>query len=515
MKKSFIGLKTVLIILFFIGIVSCNKNSDKNQKIGPNILYIFTDDQSIRTVSSYPSSYQGINTPNIDRLATEGMLFTNSYSGAWCVPSRATALTGLHPHGIKSLNWVGNNPDQEYNPEVLRFWPSVFRKSGYYTGIIGKWHTGADDGAGRDWDYSAIWNHSMPEVYGGYYLNQKISFNGADPVSVGGYSIDNYTDYALDFVNNRSAKKGQPWFLWLCYDAPHGPFISSERHEDMYKDIPPVTVPADIYPPRPTKPSHMVNYNRPKWEKDDNGKPKARVGDQGTGKNVTLDEAVQRYNRPVLALDEGIGKIIKALELTKQLDNTLVVFTSDNGFAFGQHGFIWKYAPYDGTNKVPLIIRWPEKISQNKVCEHPVGGHDLIPTFFSVAGIDLPWEMHGHDISPMFEDPNCQWEHPLLIENTQRLFGEDTNRDEFPIYKEIPCWVFLRDGKYKYIRYLIENEIEELYDLDADPEELTNLALSPDYRKLLVNLRNKSIKELKRTDAGFVDKLPTSKTELN
>jgi arylsulfatase A-like enzyme len=504
-RKS--GLKETIIFSCIVVIFACNKPLEK---VKPNILYIFTDDQSFRTVSAYPESYEWVHTPNIDRLAEEGMRFSNCYPGTWCMASRATALTGLLQHGIHSLKMTGPYPGNEYDPEVLRFWPSVFRESGYYTGIIGKWHTGSDDGAGRDWDYSAVWNHAAGGN-GGYYLNQKISFNGKEPVSVGGYSTDNYTNYALEFINKRAENKDQPWYLWLCYDATHSPYITTDRHKVEYVNSPPVAVPDDIFPPRPGKPSHLVNYND-WWETDNQGNPLTRR--KIDGKQLPFDDFIRKYNRAVLPIDEGVGKILDALESTGQLNNTLVVFTSDQGFAISQHGFLWKYAPYDATLKAPLIIRWPEKIAGGQVCEHPVGGHDLIATFFSVAGIELPWKMHGHDISPMLQKPDCQWDNPLLLVNTQRLYGKDTKRSDFPINRGIPSWVSIREKNYKYIRYLIDNEIEELYDLEKDPSELINLALSPEYKKQLESIRQKLIDELKRTDAEFVENLPDIKTEL-
>lgn len=503
MKNFSFNLSTTLYLVgSCIGISGCQKAPEKSQ---PNILYIFTDDQSFKTVSCYPEAYDWVKTPNIDRLAREGMRFSSCYTGTWSMASRATALTGLHTHGIQSLRMAGPYPQCEYDPEQCPFWPSTFRKAGYYTGIIGKWHTGSDDGAGRDWDYSAVWNHTLPKVYGNYYLNQKISFNGAPPVEVGGYSTDNYTKYAIDFITKRSSNKKQPWYLWLCYDATHSPYTPADRHKNEYLKTRAVPVPEDIFPPRPTKPEHMINYGT--WIKNDDGYPEYS--------GVGFDDFIRKYNRAVLALDEGVGQILKVLEETGQLENTLIIYTSDQGFAIGQHGFTWKYAPYDATLKAPLLIRWPGKVIPGAICDHPVGGHDLIATFFSVAGIEIPWKMHGHDISPMFKNPDCKWDHPLMLVNTARLYGDDTNKGEYPVNGGIPCWVSLREGKMKYIRYLIENEIEELYDLGTDPEELTNLALSPEHHVLLAGFREKLINELKRTDAGFVDKMPEVKIFLD
>jgi len=342
-----------------------------------------------------------------------------------------------------------------------------------------------------------VWDHTQPKIFGKYYKDQKISFNGAKPVAVGGYSTDNYTKYAVDFIKSQAAEDNGPWYLWLCYDAPHTPYIPAERHADNYKQTPPVPVPKDIFPPRPEKPTYMKNYGV--WKKDAQGKP------------VGLDAAVRKYNRAISAIDEGIGQVIETLRKTGQLDNTLVVFTSDQGFAWGQHGFKWKYAPYDANLRAPLIVRWPGRVAQGEVCRHAVGGQDLIPTFFATAKIDLPWKMHGHDLSPILKRPDADWPHPLLMENTKYYYGDDTASARLPDWNGVPCWVSLRDGKYKYIRTLVENEIEELYDLEADPEELTNLALDPQYDKLLTDYRNRLLEELRRTDAPMSDNLPPVK----
>jgi arylsulfatase A-like enzyme len=460
----------------------------------PNILYLFTDDQSIRSVSCYPEAHTWVDTPNIDRLAEQGVRFTHCYTGAWCMPSRATALTGRLPHGIESMRMVGRYPGSTYDPDKCPFWPAVFREHGYFTGMIGKWHTGADTGHGRDWDYSAIWDHTQPKIYGGYYTGQKISFNGAAPEPVGGYSTDNYTRYAVEFIAERAKEPSKPWYLWLCYDAVHGPYTPASRHRDAYQSVPPVAVPTDIFPPRPDKPSYMKHYGV--WKKGDDGRP------------VGLDKAVRKYNRAVRAVDEGVGKVLRALKQTGQLEKTLIVFTSDQGFAWGQHGFAWKYAPYDANLRAPLIVRLPGKVAENKVCRRPVGGQDLIPTFFAVAEIPLPWEMHGRALTPLLKDPEVDWDHPVLMENTKYYYGKDTQRSKRPGWNGVPWWVFLRKGKYKYIRTLVENEVEELYDLQDDPAELVNLALEPEYRATVLSFRQQLIDELRRTRAGMVENLP-------
>src|SRR5437588_8519152 len=148
----------------------------------PNILFIYTDDQSFRTLSCYPGAYPFAKTPNIDKLAKKGIRFEAAYNGSWCAPSRASILTGHHPFGVKSMTFKGQYPSSSYDPAQCRYWPSVFRRLGYFTGQIGKWHTGADAGFGRDWDYQRVWNRPRyPDNAPNYYGKQLINFNGGEP----------------------------------------------------------------------------------------------------------------------------------------------------------------------------------------------------------------------------------------------------------------------------------------------------------------------------------------------
>ena len=157
----------------------------------------------------------------------------------------------------------------------------------------------------------------------------------------------------------------------------------------------------------------------------------------------------------------------------------------------------------------------PGTVPEGKVVKHPVAGVDLIPTFFSFAGIDLPWDMHGHDLTPVIKDAEFDWKHPALVSFTGRSYGSDTHQipdDPDKHYLNgIPWYVSLRQGRFKYIRTLVEGEIEELYDMESDPEELTNLALKKEYARMLATFRESTVSELKRTKAGMADVLPSVK----
>jgi arylsulfatase A-like enzyme len=220
----------------------------------------------------------------------------------------------------------------------------------------------------------------------------------------------------------------------------------------------------------------------------------------------------RQYHQAVRSLDEGIGKVLNALEASNQLANTLVIFTSDQGYAWGQHGFRAKLAPYDANIRSPMIISMPGVIPEGKVCRTPVGGVDLPPTIFALAGQRLPWKMHGHDLTPLLEAPDTTWPHKTILPFTADQFG--SNCDQVPAPPKnrhksgIPWYVLHVDGHFKYIRTLEAGEPEELYDLSVDPDELNNLALDSQYHDRVISMRQAVLTELERTDAKMVATLP-------
>ncbi len=513
----------VLVALLGSGIFAAVARADTNEsgRSRPNILLIYTDDQSHRTVGCYPESFDWVQTPNIDALAKQGVRFKRAYIGSWCMPSRATLLTGHHQHGVESMRMEGKYPGSLYDPQKCPFWPSVFRREGYATAHIGKWHTGVDDGYGRDWDHQIIWNRPrFVENAPNYYDDQIIVKNGGDPKRVQGYTTDKYTDWAIDYINGEGRDANKPWYLWLCYGAVHGPFTPADRHRGQYASKP-VPVPKDVYPPRPGKPKYIREMEF--WEPGKSGQPverKVREQSPVGMKDVPgrpLADWVHQYHEGVLAIDENVGRLMRALQQSGQDEETLIVYTSDQGFAWGQHGFKSKVAPYDATVRAPLIIRLPARDADRcagRVVDQPVSGADLVPTFFAQAGIDLPWKMHGHDLSPLLAEEPARWKHPAMLVHTAAQYGSDTavvpGIDDPRLFHGpgVPWYVMLADEEYKYIRNLVPGEVEELYHFDSDPDELNNLALDPNHRRRLTKMRAATIDELRRTDAAMVDHLP-------
>jgi arylsulfatase A-like enzyme len=480
----------------------------------PNILFILTDDQSYKTVGCYPGSYPWAKTPRIDALAAAGVRFDRAYLGAWCMPSRASLLTGLQPHAVESMRMDGTYPGSTYDPKQCRFWPAVFRQHGYHTAQIGKWHTGVDAGFGRDWDYQIVWNRPKhPDNAGNYYYDQILAFNGAER-KVEGYATDNYTRWACEYIRGQHRPAGKPWYLWLCYGGVHGPTTPAPRHIGHYKNEP-VTPPADLFPPRPGKPDYLNRTQA--WMKGPGGVPVAgksreAFGDASGQSAQPYAAWVRQVNECALALDEGVGSVLAALADSGQLHNTLVVFSADQGFGMGEHGFRSKLAPYDATYASPLIVSMPGRVPAGKTCPHPVNAPDLAVTFCRFAGIDLPWAMHGRDLTPLLRDPGAEWPYPVLFELTGRSYGSDVTRqvkaNDGTAHAEVPWYTAVRLGKHKYIRYLRAGEPEELYDLVADPEELTNLAGKTEHAATLAKLRDALAAELERTGAGFRSHLP-------
>lgn len=467
----------------------------------PNILFIYTDDHSYRTLSCYEEAYPWVKTPNIDKLAREGVRFTAAYNGAWCMPSRATMLTGHFQHAVESMTMEGSYPGSSYDPAKCPFWPKELRKHGYTTAQIGKWHTGTDTGFGRDWDFQIVWNRpKYPETSTHYYYDQPITYQGGKTEILKRYSTDQYTDWAVDFMRGKGREANKPWYLWLCFGAVHAPYTPAERHMKELAGID-LDTPKDIFPPRPGKPDWAQKIEQ--WKKDANGKPVAG------GKSFI--EWVRQYHQGVLALDEAVKRLMDTLEETGQRKNTVVVFTSDQGLAFGQHGFRGvKIAAYDANVRSPLIFSQPGRIPQGKVCRTPVTGADIVSTMLKFTGMKEPWEMHGHDLSPLLNNPEAKWDHPAMLVATGQTYGSDTNT--IPVgakvmHANVPWYVMLRDRRYKYIRPLM-HDLEELYDLQTDPDELTNLVAKPEHKERLKRMRAQLIAELRRTKCGFVDRMP-------
>jgi arylsulfatase A-like enzyme len=279
-------------------------------------------------------------------------------------------------------------------------------------------------------------------------------------------------------------------------------------------------VPADIFPPRPGKPEYLNATQS--WSKGANGQPVAGASSESFGddtgkKSKTYADYIHQVNDCVMSLDEGVAKVMETLRSSGQLENTLVVLTADQGFAMGEHGFRTKLAPYDANYRSPLIVSMPGTLPAGKTCTKPVHSTDLVATFCAFAGVKLPWEVHGRDLTPLLNNPEgAEWPYPCYYEFSGAHYGSDVTRvvrqqPKEAVYHDVPWYGALNDGHYKYVRYLMPGEMEELYDLQADPEELKNLAADPSQKANLERLRAATVAEIRRTGADYVDDLPPNR----
>ncbi len=490
------------------GVAQAVSAAESGQKKGrPNVLFIFADDQSYKTVGCYPESFPWVKTPALDRLAAGGVRFHAAYLGAWCMPSRASILTGRHPHGIESMRMASPYPASAYDPKECPFWPAEMRRQGYHTAQIGKWHTGIDSGWGRDWDHQIVWNRPLhPENAGAYYDRQLVAIDGQERW-VDGYPADNYSQWAEEYIRGKNRNAEQPWFLWLCYGSIHGPSIPAERHRGRYAEAP-VPRPADLFPPRPGKPAYLDRMQA--WMRGDNGEVFAGAsgesfGDVSRKMKQTFEGFVRQMNECVPAIDEGVERLMRALKETGQLDNTLILYSADQGFGMGEHGFRTKLGPYDATLRSPLIVSMPGLAKAGSVCEVPVNAPDIVATILAQSGVQVPWSVHGRDLSPLFKDPKAAWPHPCVYEFSGDQYGKPAREvvEETPEkaeYHRVPWYSAVVQGGWKLIHYWKPGVGDELYDLKNDPEELRNQIAEPAQAQRIEALRAALKADLQRTD---------------
>ena len=437
----------------------------------PNIVFILVDD--LRWDELGIAGHPFIKTPNIDRIGKEGALFRNAFmTTPLCCPSRASFLTGqyAHTHGIT------DNVDRSAQSHTLVTFPLLLHQSGYETAFIGKWHMGNDDKPRPGFDRWVSFKGQ------GTYLNPNINEDGK-PVKHTGYITDILNGYAVEFIKRPHDK---PFLIYLAHKAIHPEvtqnddgsvnladaelFIPAERHRDLYAGKP---VP------------HRPNYKRPP-----EGKPalQRRIGDLpplGPG-TATRDETILGRQRSLMAIEDGVGEILRVLRETGQLDNTIVVFTSDNGYFYGEHGLsVERRLAYEESIRMPLLMRYPKAIKAGTAPGEFALNIDLAPTLLELARVTVPDIMQGRSLVPLLNGKRPAWRNSFLIEYySDNVFPRILRMG----YKAV------RNERWKYIHYLELEGMDELYDLKTDPYEMNNLVHEAGARKALAEMK----KEMER-----------------
>ncbi|WP_017258514.1 sulfatase family protein [Pedobacter arcticus] len=524
------GLKFQYIAAFaLLLLLGACADKDQPTEKKPNIIFIMTDDHTTQALSAYDKRY--IETPNLDRLANEGILFENCFvTNAVCGPSRATILTGKYSH----LNGLTDNSKVFDSTQVI--YPQLLKKAGYQTAMIGKWHLGSTP---MGFDYYSI----LPNQ--GQYYQPDFLENGK-LITEQGYVTDLVTDKAIKFVEARD--KNKPFMMIYQQKAPHRNWMPATRHLGMYDDkIFPE--PANLFDDfsnrgRAAK-EQMMNISTDMmdaWdlklvsEEELNAfekspqKAKFKDSKEGDFKNANdkstdkqrFFEVYNRMNRTekavwnkeyskriaefktlnlkgkelvswkyqqymrdymscVTSVDENVGRLLDYLKEIGELDNTIIVYTSDQGFFLGEHGFFDKRFMYDESLRTPLLVRYPKSIKAGSKTTALAMNLDFAPTLLDYAGVTIPEDMQGKSLRP-------------IMDNAGKT-PADWRKAVYYHYYEYPSWHMvkrhygIRTQRYKLIHFYNDIDEWELYDLAKDPHEMHNLYQDPAYQQTLVDLK--------------------------
>lgn len=461
----------------------------------PNIVFIMTDDHAAHAISAYGSKIN--QTPHLDQLAAEGIRFNRCFVGnSICTPSRASILTGKYSHknGVPTFN-----PFNGAQPHIGKY----LQQSGYHTGIVGKWHLGTEP-TGFD-EYSVL------PGQGAYHNPMFLERQGRRTIP--GYATDIITDMAMDFVRNRPADK--PFFLCLHHKAPHREWSPDAQHATLYddRDIPEPATLRDDYSTRTdaareatmTVARHLTRRDLKlpppgglsaaetnRWY----GTVPMEVTTTVNGQEVTLkDEALLRwkyqryikdYLRCIASVDDNVGRFLAFLDALGLRENTVVVYTSDQGFFLGDHGWYDKRFMYEECLRMPLIVRWPAAIRPGQVTEAMAQNIDFAPTFMEIAGLKVPGDMQGRSLVPWLRGQHprnwrtavyYRYYHDPGHHNTRAHYGIRTETHKLIHFWKVDQW--------------------ECYDLTKDPAELHNIYGDPTQARVVARLKQQLVR-LKR-----------------
>ncbi|MCD6395557.1 MAG: sulfatase [Planctomycetes bacterium] len=463
----------------------------------PNVVVILTDDQRDDCVGVHPRPLLGIKTPHLDRLAREGALFENMFvTTSLCSPSRASFLSGLYAHSHGVVN------NFTHYPVELASYPRRLQEAGYNTAYIGKWHMGEQDDEKRPgFDY---WITHKGQ---GKYYDTTFNINGTRK-EVKGYYTRVVTDMVIDWLkNDRIANK--PFMLIFGQKAPHGPFVPEEKYKHTY-DSAPVPYPESAFD-LATKPK-WVTERLDTWHGIYGplyGFRKNFPDRRPEGVDRFVD-FVRSYTGTINSVDDSVGAVYDALQEMGILDDTLFVFTSDNGFLLGEHGMIDKRTMHEASIRVPLIVRYPGLAKPGTRIKEQVLNIDLAPSIVQVCGAEPLKNIHGASWVKLLKGNAGGWRKAWMYEYNYEK--------QFPYTPNVRG---VRTDEWKYVHYphgdgTADRHMAELYNLKDDPGERKNLIDDPKYADVVKDMQAHLERLLKETDA-LPDRMPIDegvKTEL-
>ncbi len=446
----------------------------------PNLLFIMSDDHAAHALSAYGSRIN--TTPQLDRIAEGGMRFDNAFcTNSICAPSRAAILTGTYNHrnGVTTLDTHLDNTRWTF--------PEQLRQEGYQTALIGKWHLG--HGPGHD---PSGFDHWRVLPGQGHYHNPVMLEAGGHIVERGGYVTDLITDDCIDWLDGRDPER--PFALLCHHKAPHRSWEPSRRHFSLYDDVD-IPEPHTFSDDLAGRAAVIQAVKMRMMDLDPIVDLKATVPE-----GLSLDEEIawryQRYIkdylRVVAAIDEGVGRLLDHLDAEGLADDTIVVYTSDQGFFLGDHGWFDKRLMYEESLRMPLLIRYPRAVAAEGVCEEIVTNVDFAATFLDLADATIPAELQGRSFAPLLrgERPDDwpqsmyyrYWMHRDGAHLCPAHYGVRTRTHKLICYYNDPLDEPGANGPADPIEW-------ELFDLVADPYELENVIDDPAYAEVRAELR--------------------------
>jgi len=468
----------------------------------PNIIFIMADDHANRAISAYGGGIN--NTPNIDRIANEGAIFRNNFcANSICGPSRASILTGKHSH----KNGVTGNAAIWNGKQMLL--PRVMQRAGYNTALIGKWHLNSNPG--DEFDY---WKILMGAGRQGFYYNPDFVTSEGKTEMMKGYSTDLITDEALGWLDEKREEK-KPFMLFVQYKAPHVPRMPEFRFMDRYVNdtIPEPETLFDDYESRSPyldkarmkignriktfplledhDPSENIYYARmtkeqlEKWHsyKDPDTKQILKLKREGKlvgkeKKRLAYQMFIKDYLRCIDGVDENVGRLLSWLDQNEKIkENTIIVYSSDQSYFTGQHGWAEKRFMYEDGMKMPLVMRWPKAIKAGTEVEELVQNIDFAPSFIDMAGVEIPGEMQGESVLELVNgEKSSDWRKSLYYHYY------DHGKHNVPRHEGV------RGERYKLIHYYTD-DVWEFYDLNQDADEINNLYGIARYKKEIRQLK--------------------------
>ncbi len=528
MKYFLLGL--ILLLFSNYSPIGSDRRAGQGANSRPNIVFIMSDDHAYQAISAYSNKL--ITTPNIDRIAKEGMLFSNAcVTNSICAPSRAVILTGKHSH-------INGKVDNYFPFDTNNVtFPQILQANGYQTAMFGKLHFGNNP---KGFDEFKI----LPDQ--GHYYNPDFITKKEGKKTFTGYVTDIITDMTLDWLK-KERDENKPFFLAYLHKAPHREWLPAERH---YKEFTKRTFPEpatlfDTYEGRGTasKTAEMNILTHMNWAGDSKIKPEnmdkmglkeahaydkrfyqMTAGRMNVEQKAAFDKVYdpineefmknyskmskedlmrwryQRYMQDYLgciaSVDESVGKLLDYLKENGLDENTIIVYTSDQGFYLGEHGWFDKRFIYDESFKTPLLIKWPNVIKAGSRNSQMVQNLDFAQTFLDAAGIKAPADMQGESLVPIFKGKGQNFRDAAYY-HYYEYPGQHTVKRHYGIVTE----------KYKLVHYYYDVDEWELYDRMNDKNELKNVYNDPKYAKIKAELHKKlTALRVKYKDSETLDK---------